>query len=160
MLSSLLRWFAPTARSLTFAAAGSLLMVSGASPAQAQRAVSYVANVPFAFHVNSQLLPAGKYDIRPDTIKGGLRLREIDGKHSAFVQVYNGEDARNETAVVRFTRYGNDNFLRDFSAPPNGPGWRSVSRCSVTRAERRVQKEWVQTKQTFTTVALNVYPQH
>ena len=160
MFGSLLRSLAPTARSLTFAAAGSLLMFSGASPAQAQSPVSYVANIPFAFHVSNQTLPAGKYEIIQNSSQRSLRLNEIGGKHRAYVLAYQGEDARSDRALIRFNRYGNDNFLRDFSPAPTGSGWRSVSRCSVTRAERQAQKESVQTKQTFTTVALNVYPQH
>ena len=154
------RSFARSARSLTLAALGSLLMYSGANPAQAQMPVSYVADIPFAFHVNSETLPAGKYRITPSTSPHGLRVNEIGGKHSGFVLVYNGEDAKNEGAIIRFTRYGNANFLRDFSTQALGPERRSVSRCSVTAAEKRAQKDWVQTRQTFTTVALTVYPQH
>jgi hypothetical protein len=157
MFRSLLRSFAPTARSLTFAAAGSLLMLCGANPAQAQ--VHYVVDVPFAFHVNDQTLPAGKYMVTPNSSQGNLRLNEIGGKHSGYVLVYDGEDARNEAAVMRFNRYGNTNFLRDFSTAATGYERRSVSRCSTTKAEKQAAKDWVQTRQTFTTVALNVYPQ-
>lgn len=164
MFRSLLRSFVRSAGSFTLAAAGSvLLLCSGASPAQALPPASYIADIPFAFHMNGVTLPAGKYRITPSLAPQGLRLNEIGGKHAGFVLVYPGEDARNVgLAIIRFNRYGTTNFLRDFSTEAVGPGWRSVSRCSETREEKRFAKDWVQTRQTFgpvTTVALNVYPQ-
>jgi hypothetical protein len=132
-------------------------MCSGAIPAQAQSPVSYVADIPFAFHMNDTLLPAGKYQITPIS-QNNLRLSQIDGKQVGYVGVYRGDDARSEDAQIRFTRYGKSTFLRDFTAA--GSGRRAVSRCHVTRGEKQAAHDWVQTRQTFTTVALNVYPQH
>jgi hypothetical protein len=164
MFRSLLRSFARSAGSFTLAATGSVFLCSGVSPARAQQATSYVADIPFAFHMNGETLPAGKYRITPNAAPQGLRLNEIDGKHAGFVLVYHGDDAHNVGgAVIRFNRYGTTSFLRDFSTEPLGPGRRSVSRCNVTREEKRVARDWVQTRQTFgpvTTVALNAYPQH
>src|SRR5579859_4463634 len=139
---TMFRSFARSARSLTLAALGSLLMCSGVNRAHGQIPVSYVADIPFAFHMNSQTLPAGKYRITPVTSPQGLRLNEIGGKNGGFVLVYPGDDARNVgSAVIRFNRYGNANFLRDFSTEALGPELRSVSRCSVTTAEKRAQKD-------------------
>jgi hypothetical protein len=160
MFRSLLRSFASTAGPLTLAAMGPLLLCSGAKPAQAQSTdVGYMANIPFAFQMSDKMLPAGKYQI---TLMSphGLRLMEVGGKHGAYVVVFPGEDARSERAQIRFTRYGAQNFLRDFSIPATGIDRHSVSRCSITRGEKQAAKDWVQTKQTFTTVALNVSPQH
>jgi hypothetical protein len=162
MFRSLLRSCSITAGSLTLAAAGSLLVCSGATPAQAQLPHSYIVDIPFAFSMNNQTLPAGKYVVTPSISPQSLRLKEIGGSHTGYVLVHDGDDARNEQPAMRFTRYGHAAFLRDFTGAATGLGRRSVSRCSTTAAEKRAAKDWVQTQQTFstTTVALNAYPQH
>jgi hypothetical protein len=153
------RSFASTASALTLTAIGSLVMLSGAKPAQAQSNVVYSANIPFAFQMNDVSLPAGEYQITQIS-PHNLRLSAMSGKKQVqYVAVYPGDDARSQRAQIRFTRYGDRNFLRDFAAAPNG-SLRSVSRCPVTRGEKQTAKDWVQTRQTFTTVAMNVYPQH
>jgi hypothetical protein len=155
------RSFARTASSLGFAAAGSLLLCSGVNPAQAQSPVGYIVDIPFAFQMNNQTLPAGKYQVRLRSSPQDLTLTEIGGKHhTGYAVVYGADDAKNENAVMRFTRYGNATFVRDFSPAATGTLRHFVSRCSVSAAERRAEKDWVQTHQTFTTVAINAYPQH
>jgi hypothetical protein len=152
------RTTASTASAVTLAAVGSLLMLSGARPAQAQSNIAYSANIPFAFQMNDATLPAGTYlitEVSPHT----LRLSQASGNLVKFVSVYPGDDAKGENGQIRFTRYGERSYLMDFAAVSHGPR-RSVSRCVMTRGEKRAAKDWVQTKQTFTTVALNVYPQH
>jgi hypothetical protein len=152
------RSFARTASALTLAGVGSLLMLSGAKPAQAQSNIVYSANIPFAFEMNDAALPAGTYLIT-QVSPHSLRLSQADGMHPRYVNVYAGDDAKSQKAQIRFTRYGERNFLKDFATAPDGSR-RSVSRCSITKGEKRAAKDWVQTKQTFTTVAMNVYPQH
>jgi hypothetical protein len=133
-------------------------MLSGAKPAQAQSNVSYLADIPFAFQMNDVTLPAGEYRITQLSLRN-LRLSDVGGKHAQYVMVYPGDDAKGEKAQIRFSRYGDRTFLRDFATKSDGDR-RSVSRCVVTRGEKQAAKDWVQTKQTFTTVALNEYPQH
>jgi hypothetical protein len=152
------RSFARTASALTLAGLGSLLMLSGAKPAQAQSNLVYSANIPFAFQMNDATLPAGTYLITQAS-PHNLRLSQVGGNHAQYVAVYPGDDAKSQKAQIRFTRYGERNFLKDFATASDG-SQRSVSRCSVTPGEKRAAKDWVQTKQTFTTVAMNVYPQH
>jgi hypothetical protein len=152
------RSFASIASALTLSAVGSLLMCAGVKPAQAQSNTVYSANIPFAFQMNDATLPAGTYQITQIS-PHSLRLSQVGGKHAGYVGVYQGDDARSERAQIRFTRYGERNFLRDFAAASDGTQHRSVSRCSVTAGEKQAAHDWVQTKQTFT-VALNAYPQH
>ena len=141
-----------------------LLAATFTSTCFAQGPVGDVVVVTFdrPVRVGSQTLPAGRYVVTPSISPQSLRLQEIGGSHAGYVLVFDGEDARNEEPVMRFTRYGNAAFLRDFTGVSTGLGRRSVSRCSVTAAEKRAAKDWVQTRQTFstTTVALNVYPLH
>jgi hypothetical protein len=152
------RSIASTANALTLAAIGSLLMLSGAKPAQAQSDIVYSANIPFAFQMNDVTLPAGKYLISQISPRN-LRLTDARGGHPQYVMAYPGDDAKTEKAQIRFTRYGERTFLRDFATASDGSQHRSVSRCTVTTGEKRAAKDWVQTKQPFT-VALNEYPQH
>jgi hypothetical protein len=151
------RSIASTVNALTLAAAGSLLMLSGATPVQAQSNAVYSANIPFAFQMNDATLPAGTYLIS-QTSPRNLRLTDARGGHAQYVMVYPGDDAKTERAQIRFSRYGDRTFLRDFATKSDGDR-RSVSRCVVTSGEKRAAKDWVQTKQTFT-VALIEYPQH
>jgi hypothetical protein len=147
-----------TIASTTLAAFGSLLMLSGAKPVQAQSNAVYSANIPFAFQMNDATLPAGVYHITQLSPRN-LRLTDAAGKHAQYVMVYAGDDAKSEKAQIRFSRYGERTFLRDFATKSDGSR-RPVSRCIVTPGEKRAAKDWVQTKQTFTTVALVEYPQH
>ncbi|HEX6771453.1 MAG TPA: hypothetical protein VF126_05470 [Acidobacteriaceae bacterium] len=144
----------------TCAALALLLGTALTGPAaQAQSNVSYVAAIPFAFQMNDATLPAGRYQIT-SVSPLLLHLIEVGGKHVGYVAVHPGDDARSERAQIRFTRYGNRYFLRDFATASGGALRRSVSRCSVTRGEKQAAKELVVTKQTFTTVALNTSPLH
>jgi hypothetical protein len=150
------RSIASSVNALMLAAFGSLLL-SGATPIQAQSNVVYSANIPFAFQMNDATLPAGTYQII-QVSPHILRLGQVGGRHTSYVGVYPGDDAKTERAQIHFTRYGDRTFLRDFATASEGYP-RSVSRCPVTRGEKQAAKDWVQTRQTFT-VALNVYPQH
>jgi hypothetical protein len=109
--------------------------------------------------VDDDLPPAGAYHIT-QVSPHSLRLSEVGGTHAGYVLVFPGDDAPNEKAQIRFTRYGKDSFLKDFSTASDGSPHRSVSRCSITQGEKRAAQKWiVETKQTFTTAALNAYPQ-
>jgi len=148
--TSIPRTWTPAARAnaLTLAAFGSLLLLSGAKPAQAQSNIVYTANIPFAFQMNDATLPAGTYRITQDS-PHSLRLSQANGMHPRYVNVYAGDDAKTERAQIRFTRYGERTFLRDFATSADGSPHRSVSRCAVTPGEKRAAKDWVQTRQTF-----------
>lgn len=149
------------AASFKFTAVGSVLLCAGVNSAQAQAPVGYIVDVPFAFQMNNQTLPAGKYLVRLRSSPPDLTLSEIGGKHhTGYATVYGADDAKNENAVMHFIRYGDTTFVRDFSPAATGTLRHFASRCSVTAAEKRVQRDWVQTHQTFTTVAINAYSQH
>ena len=69
-------------------------------------------NIPFAFAVEDQSLPAGEYLILTVTPERSIRIASIDGKHSAVVNDlpnYASEPSENSRLV--FHRYGNEYFL-------------------------------------------------
>jgi hypothetical protein len=153
----MIRILASTARFVTFAAVGTIMMASQVRPAQAQSNATYIASIPFEFQMNDKIHPAGSYQIQ-QVSSHTLRLSTVGGRHIGDVPVYPGDDARNGKAQIRFNKYGDVYFLREFAAQADGSRWHSVSRCSTTPGEKKAAHDWVQTKQTFT-VALNAYPQ-
>ena len=69
-------------------------------------------NIPFAFGVQDQSLPAGQYLVLTVTPERSIRLTSADGKHSAIVNTlpnYAKEPSANSRLV--FHRYGNEYFL-------------------------------------------------
>src|SRR6516164_8063506 len=69
-------------------------------------------NIPFAFGVEDQSLPAGQYLVFTVTPERSIRIVSADGKHSAIVNTlpnYAKEPSSNSRLV--FHRYGNEYFL-------------------------------------------------
>jgi hypothetical protein len=69
-------------------------------------------NIPFAFGVQDQSLPAGQYLVFTVTPERSIRIVSADGKHSAIVNTlpnYAKEPSSNSRLV--FHRYGNEYFL-------------------------------------------------
>jgi hypothetical protein len=139
----LFRHIAHTATSLTLAAIGSLFLSAGVNPAQAQGNAHYVATIPFDFGMHDAVFPAGTYQITPLSQKM-LRLDLVGGTRMGYLMVFPADDASNvATGRLKFTRYGDLYFLRQFSAPKEGREWAAVSRCVPSTNEKRVAKEWM-----------------
>ena len=69
-------------------------------------------NIPFAFGVEDQSLPAGEYLVLTVTPERSIRIASVDGKHSAIVNDlpnYASQPSPNSRLV--FHRYGNEYFL-------------------------------------------------
>ena len=69
-------------------------------------------NIPFAFGVQDQSLPAGQYLVFTVTPERSIRIASVDGKHSAIVNTlpnYAKEPSTNSRLV--FHKYGNEYFL-------------------------------------------------
>jgi len=110
------RHIAHTATSLTLAAIGSLFLSAGVNPAQAQGHAAYVAEIPFDFGMHDAVFPAGTYQITPLSQKM-LRLNLVGGTRMGYLMVFPADDASNvATGRLKFTRYGDLYFLRQFSA--------------------------------------------
>ena len=71
-------------------------------------------NIPFAFGVQDQSLPAGQYLVVTVTPERSIRIVSSDGKRSAIVNTlpnYAKEPSSNSRLV--FHRYGNEYFLAE-----------------------------------------------
>ena len=71
-------------------------------------------NIPFAFGVEDQSLPAGQYLVFTVTPERSIRIVSADGKHSAIVNTlpnYAKEPSSNSRLV--FHSYGNEYFLAE-----------------------------------------------
>jgi hypothetical protein len=71
-------------------------------------------NIPFAFGVQDQSLPAGQYLVFTVTPERSIRIASANGKHSAIVNTlpnYAKEPSSNSRLV--FHRYGNEYFLAE-----------------------------------------------
>jgi hypothetical protein len=89
----------------------SLLVMLTATSVYAQCDMRLEVNIPFAFFVGNNILPAGKYTVS-HMIQGLLLIRSEDG---SAVQIFSTLDtqaskSRDESSLV-FNRYGDQHFL-------------------------------------------------
>jgi hypothetical protein len=78
------------------------------------QSVAPKVNIPFAFGVQDQSLPAGQYLVFTVTPERSIRILSANGKHSAIVNTvpnYAKEPSSNSRLV--FHRYGNEYFLAE-----------------------------------------------
>ena len=92
------------------------LSAVGLSTASAQSTSSqqFTADIPFAFHVGSQRLPAGEYVVRcinPSSDVKVLQLRSSDGKSSAMLHTNSVEGRMIQDAKLVFNRSGNQYYF-------------------------------------------------
>ncbi len=69
-------------------------------------------NVPFAFTVDNQTLPAGRYDVKSVTPEHSIALISADGKHTFIVKdLPNYASSPSPDSRLVFHKYGNEYFL-------------------------------------------------
>ncbi len=152
-------------RSLASVAAALILsaipLCSSTSLAQAHP--TYLVSIPFDFHMNDKVMPAGSYEIVPLS-PHTIRFRALGSKVTADLLVYPTEEAgRVASGQLRFARYGNLNFLREFAPNTDQSGPHPASRCVRTRGEKQAARNLsiVATAQAQqpTEIAINATPQ-
>ncbi len=75
------------------------------------------ANVPFAFRVGQQLMPAGQYQVAHYNTRDVLLIRSVDtGKVMLLHSAPSGKYS-NESAKLVFNQYGETYFLRQVWIP-------------------------------------------
>jgi len=153
-------------RYLAYAAAALILSALSlcTSTMQAQGHPTYLVSIPFDFHMNDEVMPAGSYEIR--TLSPHIiRLRALGNTRTADLLVFpTQEPGRVPSGQLRFARYGNVNFLREFSPNTDQTGPHPASRCVRTRGEKQAARNLstvvrLQTPQA-TEVAINATLQH
>lgn len=108
-----------------------------AAPAVAQQQ-PYIIHVPFRFHVNAQVLSAGKYRVKM-AAGGTVQVYGIDHvADAAFVALRLSRSARGfQGAEFVFHRYGNQYFLSQVWFPEVDPGYE----LEISNAEREVAQK-------------------
>jgi hypothetical protein len=86
--------------------------------AYAQDSHRVIADVPFAFTVNNQTLPAGEYEISDGTAYGTVVIQSEDREHTV-ITIANSVQAKDEALPGKliFQRYGDNYFLREVFSP-------------------------------------------
>jgi hypothetical protein len=89
-----------------------------AAPAFAQNSVNVRVNVPFAFHVGGQVLPAGVYDMKAAAGSSLVTIQNSDGKNSSMVlSKTEGTLGASDDLQLTFRVYGAARFLDGIWAP-------------------------------------------
>ena len=98
----------------TMLALAGMLAIPGA---YAQDSHRVVANVPFAFTVSHQALPAGEYEVS-DAAYGTVLIQSKDREHTVITVANSAVDNdRSLPGKLVFQRYGDHYFLRQVFAP-------------------------------------------
>jgi hypothetical protein len=100
---------------LKLAVAGGILL---AAPAFAQNSVNVRVNVPFAFHVGGQVMPAGEYDMKATAGSSLVTIQNSDCKNTSMVlSKTEGTIAATDDLQLTFRVYGAARFLDGIWAP-------------------------------------------
>lgn len=114
-----------------------------------------VADVPFDFRSGSQLMPAGKYDIR-QLSESFVILRQADQQRSQILITMNtGSEGRPNHSKLVFHRYGNKYFLYQVWSADR-PGGLEISKGHAEKEMLRAQNNVIPS---LTELALNETPQ-
>lgn len=112
--------FAPSVLALSLVIAA---FSPGARAIAQDSSLHLTANVPFDFRSGSEMMPAGKYDIRQlsDHI---LIVRGVNQNRSQFVSTQSTQTFRpSEKGKLVFHRYGNQYFLYQIWSPGESSGY-------------------------------------
>lgn len=130
---------------------GSLFAVSMARAQSANQPL--IANIPFAFSVNGQTLPAGQYALSllsPASNQSTLRLVRLDGAQRIIVQTFPLKGHGADGSKLVFHRYGDRYFFAQ--AQSFGGASREIPE---SRTERDLKRELGTNQQGIETVALS-----
>ena len=129
---------------------GVLMLAASAIFAQSGRTT--VVNIPFAFTVGDQTLPAGEYRIRPyrrDTDKVWLIQNQEQPIATFVMPVPMRSNTTREEGQLVFNRYGDQYFLSKVWTPGTNTG----IELPVSRQERAVEVASTTERQTYVLTA-------
>ena len=130
-----------------------LITVAGLSSVKAQTSLSLKANIPFAFSVGNQTMPAGEYTVRctnPSSDMKVLQLRSSDGHETALVRTSSVSGKIQDDAKLVFNRYGDQYFFAQAWLPADSIGMQAPK----SRAEKQIGRELAANKSARETVAV------
>jgi len=120
-----------------------LLTVAGlaSANAQTQSSVQLKANIPFAFSVGNQAMPAGEYIVRctnPSSDLKVLQLRSTDGHDSVLVRTSSVIGKLQDGARLVFYRYDDQYFLAQAWLPSDSIGMQAPKSSNENRMARKM----------------------
>ncbi len=95
------------------------------------------ANVPFAFHVGNELMPAGQYQVSHINSRDMLLIRSVEDKQVIVMHSVPSGKYANDTAKLVFHRYGDTYFLRQVWIPNF-----SANELFQSKAEKEYASRW------------------
>ena len=95
---------------LAYLAATLISMISMGSACARAQAPAF--QVPFAFTVDNQVLPAGTYQVSYNAAKTAILIRSQDDRFHALNAIHSADPSTSDNVVV-FTKYGNQYFLHE-----------------------------------------------
>jgi hypothetical protein len=95
-----------------------ILLAVGSSFAQT---TNVIADVPFAFSIGDQSVPAGHYELQSFSGEGILALRR-GNEHMGLVSTHSIQSATASGGRLIFQRYGDRYFLRQIWMPGSNSG--------------------------------------
>jgi len=115
-----------------------LVVVAGASVAQAQIIGNLKSDIPFSFYVRNKLMPAGDYTIAELNPGSGLmEIRSADGKSAAvFLTIGKQEKDTRTPSELIFHKYGDNVFLSEIVEQGEIDGAQVVK----SKMEKRIEK--------------------
>src|SRR6476469_2305757 len=123
--------------------------------AQTQSSMQLKMNIPFAFSVGNQTMPAGEYTVRctnPSSDTKVLQLRSHDGRENVLVRTSSVIGKLEDDAKLVFYRYGDRYFFAQAWLPSESIGMQAPK----SRSEKQTARELAANKHTREEVALRI----
>jgi len=122
-----------------FLHAGCLCLAVSLPSAFAQTGQPLTVDLPFAFQVNNQQFPAGKYEVKAEAGQAVVLLRSVDCKRAIFsLSTSIQSEKTREVPSLVFKRYDDRYFLSQIWLP----GTNSGRGLPTSSAEREVAHRW------------------
>jgi hypothetical protein len=122
-----------------FLHAGCLCLAVSLTSAFAQSSLMLTVDLPFAFQVNNQQFPAGKYYVKADGGHPAVRLQGVDCRRSVFsITAPISRGKTRDVASLVFNRYNDRYFLSQIWMAGDNSG-RGLPAGS---AEREIARRW------------------
>jgi hypothetical protein len=122
-----------------FLHAGCLCLAVSLTPAFAQSSQMLTVDLPFAFEVNNQQFPAGKYQVRAEGGHATVLLQGIDNKRAILSLSYTTQSGKiREVPSLVFKRYDDRYFLSQIWMS----GTNSGRELPASAKERDVAQRW------------------
>ncbi|MDQ2841258.1 MAG: hypothetical protein M3Y72_09510 [Acidobacteriota bacterium] len=77
--------------------------------------LALTADIPFAFHAEGKVLPAGTYDLKEKGTQGIFQISDRAAEVSQFVSASIPKHYQPSESKLTFARYGNDYVLTEIS---------------------------------------------